>query len=244
MALSIVRETRLRTACPLNLRHLAMELLVVWAGATSAFVSGLTGSMHCALMCGPLACATLPRTHGRHQAMLAWHAGRVLSYGLVGFILGLFGRGLSQTLMVSVQPVLPWVMAIGLVVTSLDLAKHVGPIPGLAFASKVLVRAGAGLSPTARTLVWGAITPLLPCGLLYGLFLAAMATGSPWGGASVLACFALGAIPALTAVQLSEQRIGWSPQLSAWLRTVVPLVAAALLVARALVHRSATTQCG
>lgn len=33
---------------------------VVVAGTAGALVVGLTGSVHCLLMCGPLACAGLP----------------------------------------------------------------------------------------------------------------------------------------------------------------------------------------
>ena len=109
--------------------------------------------------------------------------------------------------MVSVQPVLPWVMAAGLVITALDLAKHARPLPGVAAISRGLARLGAPLSPSARSFFLGAATPFLPCGLLYGLFLAAIATGSAWGGAAVLGAFSLGALPALGALQLGAHRL-------------------------------------
>ena len=51
--------------------------------------AGLTGSLHCALMCGPLASAALPFRRvamgglagpaGRGSAMAAWHAGRIFA---------------------------------------------------------------------------------------------------------------------------------------------------------------------
>lgn len=222
-----------------------MDSTLAWAGAASALVAGATGSLHCALMCGPLACATLPGpAPERRRAALAWHLGRIGAYTLVGLLLGAVGRGLTQVVTVSVQPVLPWVMAAGLVITALDLAKHLRPLPGVAQVSRALARAGAGLSPTARTLLLGAATPFLPCGLLYGLFLAAMATGSPGGGAVVLGAFSLGAVPALAAVQVGAQRLGRFGRAGGLLRRAVPLTAAAVLVVRAWLHRGDVTQCG
>lgn len=216
--------------------------MLATAGAFSALVAGATGSLHCALMCGPLACAGLP-AGGRWRAALSWHLGRVVAYSFVGLLLGALGRGVSQGLMVSVQPVLPWVMAAGLVITALDLAKHARPIPGVAAISRALARAGATMQPVTRSFLLGAATPFLPCGLLYGLFLAAIATGTPWGGAAVLGAFSLGAVPALGAVQWGT----WgstSPRLALIVRRVVPLVAAVVLIVRALMTRADPAKCG
>lgn len=222
-----------------------MEPMLAWAGAASALVAGATGSLHCALMCGPLACAGLPATGPeRRLAAVGWHLGRVVAYTVVGLMLGALGRGVSQGLMVSVQPVLPWVMAAGLIITALDLAKHARPLPGVARVSKALARAGAKTTPATRSFLLGAATPFLPCGLLYGLFLAAIATGSPWGGAAVLGAFALGALPALAAVQLGARRLEASPRLALLMRRVVPLAAAAVLIVRALLTKDDPAQCG
>ncbi|MFZ5445504.1 MAG: sulfite exporter TauE/SafE family protein [Myxococcota bacterium] len=221
-----------------------MDPLLAWAGAVSALAAGLTGSLHCALMCGPLACAGLPREGAKTQAAIAWHVGRLAAYAVVGLALGLLGRTVSAALLVSVQPVLPWVMAAGLVITAFDLARHVRPIPGVGNVSKALARAGAKLDPTLRTLLLGAATPFLPCGLLYGLFLSAIATGTPWGGAAVMFAFGLGAVPAIAAVQIGAQRLSISPRAATWLRRLVPLAAAAVLIVRALMTKDDPAQCG
>lgn len=221
-----------------------MDPVLAWAGALSALVAGLTGSLHCALMCGPLACAGLPREGAKTQAAAAWHVGRLAAYAVVGLALGLLGRTVSSTLVVSVQPVLPWVMAAGLVITAFDLARHVRPIPGVGKVSKALARAGASLAPTTRTLLLGAATPFLPCGLLYGLFLAAIATGSPWGGAAVMFAFGLGGAPAIAAVQVGAQKLTLSPKVALWVRRAVPLAAAAVLIIRALLTKDDPAQCG
>ncbi len=229
----------------------AIDPLVLGVGG--AIVAGLAGSLHCALMCGPLACAALPRgeegsaapsapglvalrapaRHGR--VALAYHAARIAAYTAIGAALGLVGAGLSATLKLSLAPALPWLLAAVLVGSALGLGKRVGRIPGLSRLSAAIARAGARLSPAVRAGAIGALTPLLPCGLLYGLFAGAVAAGSPAGGAVVLGGFAVGATPALVAAQLGAPALarlrGVPPLLG---RRGGPRVAAAGLVFRAL----------
>lgn len=212
-----------------------MEPMLATAGALSALVAGVTGSLHCALMCGPLACASKSR--------FSWHLGRVVAYGFVGLLLGALGRGVAAGLRLDVMPVLPWLMAAGLLITALDLGRHLRPLPFVAGISRALVTFGAKVQPSTRSFLFGAATPFLPCGLLYGLFLAAIATGTPWGGAAVMAAFSLGAIPALAALQLGAQRLSGSPRLVKVARRVVPLAAAVLLIARALTLSAEPLEC-
>jgi uncharacterized protein len=219
------------------------SLGLIGAGASSAIAAGLTGSLHCGLMCGPLACAAVGPGGGRRGLVVAWHAGRTLAYTLVGLVLGLVGQGVSRALTFSVQPYLPWVMAAGLVVTGLDLARHVRPLPGVANVSRWLARAGQRLPPWGRALALGAATPFLPCGLLYGIFLAALATNSAIGGAVVMGAFALGAVPLLVAVQLGISGLDRWPTAALVLRRAVPLVAAAVLIARAVLARDSGPEC-
>lgn len=217
---------------------------LVLAGASSALVAGVTGSLHCGLMCGPLACAPLPKAGaGRGRVALAWHAGRVTAYVLVGALLGALGAGVARVLTVSVQPWLPWVMAAGLVVTALDLGRHLKPLPGIARLSRLLARWGAKLPPAGRAVALGAATPFLPCGLLYGIFLAALATGSAWGGAVVMFAFSLGAVPMLAGVQLGAQAWSRWPGAAAIWRRVIPLTAALLLILRALLFKDTSPEC-
>lgn len=214
------------------------------AGASSALVAGATGSLHCALMCGPLACASLPPTGGaRRAAALAWNVGRLTGYATVGGVLGLAGSGLSHALTFSIASWLPWVMAAGLIATALELGKHLGPLPGVVHVSRALVRAGARLGPARRSFLMGLATPFLPCGLLYGVFLAAVATSSVVGGAAIMGAFSLGAMPALGLTQAGAQLGARWPNLSWALRKAVPLVAAGVLIWRAVVAATQGPDC-
>lgn len=203
------------------------------ASAAGAFTLGLTGSLHCLVMCGPLACASLPAGGSRWRASLAYQGARLVAYGAVGAALGALGRGATRALSVSTQPSLPWLMAAALVVSALGLGKRLPPIPGLSRLSGALARRSARFSPPFRAAAIGALTPLLPCGLLYGTFAVALAAGGVGGGALVLGAFAVGGLPALLAAQagLWRQR---PRRVELLLQRGVPLLAAAVLVYRAL----------
>jgi len=209
----------------------------VLAGAVGAWGVGVTGSLHCLLMCGPLACASLPGVPGaeRMRAVAAYQLSRVAAYASVGGLLGLLGGGVTHALTVSAAPYLPWVMAAALVASALEVGKHLRPWPGLARLASRMARAAARFSWPVRASAMGAVTPLLPCGLLYGVFAAALATGSVLGGALVGGLFAVGGLPALLGAQLHLGLWKKRPRLAAFmLQRAAPLLAAGVLVYRAL----------
>ena len=201
-------------------------------GIAGAFLAGLTGSVHCALMCGPLACIPQSRGAGLKGATL-WHFGRLTSYALVGLVLGSVGRSALVLVRTDITPILPWVMATGLVLTAFDFGRKLPALPGVARIARFLTR-------RASPFLLGAATPFLPCGLLYGMFIAAAASANPLSGAALLATFALASAPALIAVQFGAGRIAVPPLV----RRGVLLGAAAILIFRALSTQAEVTHCG
>ncbi len=220
---------------------------VVVAGAVGALVVGVTGSVHCLLMCGPLACAALPGVNGpeRWRAVLAYQGGRVGAYALTGGWLGALGGEVTRALAVSARPYLPWLMAGALVASALELGKRLRPVPGLSRLAGALLRLGAKFSSASRAGAMGAVTPLLPCGLLFGVYAAALASSSFAGGALLMGAFALGGMPALLGTQLQAGL--WrntQPGLATFvLKRAMPLVAAAVLIYRAVGAASGQPSC-
>ncbi len=207
------------------------------SAAVAALAVGVTGSVHCGLMCGPLACAAggSKATHSRWRAAAAWHAGRLSSYAVAGALLGGLGDGLTRNSASSaLRGALPWILAAGLVASALELGRHAPTVPGLQRIVRGIGRRAARLTPARRAAALGAVTPLLPCSLLYGLFLAAAATGSGAGGSLLMGAFALGSTPALAAVQSGSGFLQRWPTAARALRRGIPLVAAAVIVWRAL----------
>lgn len=212
-----------------------LQTSLLFAAFAGALTLGVTGSLHCLAMCGPLACAA-----GGGRAGWLYQLGRLLSYGLVGTLLGGVGGAASLVLATNLRPYVPWVMAAALVATALDLFKRVPAIPGLARAASAISRLGAGFSPPVRAAAIGAATPLLPCGLSYGVYATALTTGSALGGAAVGLGFALGAVPLLVGAQLGTAFWGSRWRFAApVLKRALPLAAALFLVVRATLAATA-----
>ncbi len=212
---------------------LASESVV--AAAISTFVLGASGSLHCFLMCGPLACAAAPGGARTPRALGAYQLARITAYATVGGALGAFGSAFGRAFTVPLRSVLPWLLIAALVASALDLGKRIAPLPGIANFLRRMHRLSATFSPVTRATVVGGITPLLPCGLLYGVFAAAFTAASFGGGALLLGAFAVGGAPALLLAQLPGglmRRLRGTPAVV--LQRGVPLVAAGVLAWRAV----------
>lgn len=198
---------------------------------------GITGSVHCLLMCGPLACATLPLAPAaeRRSAILGYQAARVGSYTLMGGLMGAVGGGVANALAVTTRPYLTWIMAAALLASAFELGKRLRPLPGISHLFRFIGRSSAKLSFSARSAAMGAATPLLPCGLLYGVLAAALASSSFSSGALITFAFSLGGLPALLGAQFGAGVLKWDKPIFSFLfRRAVPLLGAAVLVYRAL----------
>ena len=204
-------------------------------GALAALTTGLMGSGHCAVMCGPLACVSLDRDPSqRARRAQAWQGGRLLAYASLGAMLGTFGHGVGRALASTAGAVLPWLMVAGLVLMACEVGRRVPRLPGLARISRALFGIGEKITPIAGAAVRGAATALLPCGLLYGAFIMAVGAGTTVGGALTMTAFALGGVPALAVVQAQSRRLANHPRAHRAARRLIPLLAAALIVWRTL----------
>ena len=169
----------------------------------AAMMAGLVTSLHCAGMCGPLACSVCAAggESRRLTAAVAYHLGRLLSYGSIGALCGWLGEQPLKYIFNSPAVILPWVL-VG-VFAFIGLGLHVKiPVPGLLrrFAARMKLRAYR-IPATRRGFLLGLATPLLPCGPLYLLFGATLLTGSAAKGAEFAVAFCLGTVPLLWCAQ-------------------------------------------
>jgi uncharacterized protein len=185
----------------------------------AAFAAGLATSLHCAGMCGPLACAVRAKP-------LAYHLSRLISYALAGALLGGVGWSFRSMLDENLSRSVPWVLAGVLVLVGFGLDKRIPQPPAFA---RLFARVRL-----SRTL--GFLTPLLPCGPMWLMFGVAVLTGSVGRGGLLLGSFAAGTIPLYALLQAGafklQQRGGgaWLPRI----QRALALAAAALLVWRAM----------
>jgi sulfite exporter TauE/SafE len=187
----------------------------VWTQLGAAAAAGLVSSTHCAAMCGPLAATTCGRSD-RHavRPALSYMGGRFVSYGIVGALAGAFGSGLVRSIGTEhVHQVAAVGVAAGLVLAAVRMLRAAPPAPELVplrrareEARPVMVRPSS-----ARGLLVGLATGLLPCGALATGLLLAASTTSAWAGSLVMLAFALASAPGLLAVVMAGnllQRFG------------------------------------
>lgn len=200
---------------------------------------GLASSLHCAGMCGgiaasiALAAAPGGGTGGRLVALLQAQAGKAAGYMTAGATLGWAGAGLYGALdMTEAFGILQKVSAAVLVWTALGL---MGLVPSPAVLGRLFQplarwmlkarRTARGLAAAAAGLAWG----LIPCGMVYAALLYALLAGSPGRGAMVMAGFALGVLPSVTATAL-----GAAGLVRAGARPALRFAAGGVLIAFAL----------
>lgn len=176
----------------------------------AALIAGLATSLHCAGMCGPLACGlgTFAKTEGeRLTAASLYHGTRLFSYGLIGAACGALGRQPLKWFFDSPAALLPWVMVLVMLAMALGLDKKV---PRPAIFKRLTARArfkASKLSAYGSASAMGLLTPLLPCGPLYLVFGAALLAGSAAKGAEFALAFGLGTVPLLWLAQHQFHRI-------------------------------------
>ncbi len=185
-----------------------------------AFVGGLTGSPHCIGMCGGFAAAA-------SDAPAAYHLGRLLTYVTLGALAGAVGH---------VIPGPPWVSAaISLVVLGWFCLRLAGVAPEVHLGSGPVVRWGRRLlgarGQTARFAL-GAVTALLPCGLVWAALGIAIGSNHPLGGALAMAAFWLGTVPLLAGGAAGFRRFARQGRVARYAAAAVVFTAGAWSIAQ------------
>ena len=175
----------------------------------TAFLLGFVGSLHCAGMCGPLALA-LPAAGNTTPAYVlgrvAYNAGRIITYCLLGFVFGLVGY---TFLMAGLQR---WVsIALGVaLLLGLFASRRLALARPVTFAVNLL-KSRMSVLLRRRSLTGlaalGLLNGLLPCGLVYVACAGAAATGSTLAGALYMTAFGVGTVPMMLAISLSGKLV-------------------------------------
>lgn len=211
--------------------------LAAITGPGTAFVAGLVTSLHCAGMCGPLACAVMPAGKDGSDPQLvasAYHLARLAGYAALGALAGGIGRWPLTLLGDSVLRWLPWLLVGFFLAVAFRFDQRLPRLPVLGRAySAVLARLRGG-SRVRAAAVLGLATPLLPCGPLYFLLSLALLSGSAVRGAETLLAFGLGTMPLLWLAQVNfhwvRARLG--PRTLGRLRGALALAVAAIIAWR------------
>ena len=185
---------------------------------TAAFLVGLLGGGHCVGMCGGIVGAvtmTLPGSKPKWPFLLSYNLGRIGSYTLAGVVAG--GIGASSFFLEQVLPIEKMLYALAslmLVLLGLYLAgiwrvltrleavggklwQHIQPYSRRLLPARTI----------AQSLLLGTLWGWLPCGLVYSVLVAAIATANPLQGGLLMLAFGLGTLPTLLAMGMAAVRL-------------------------------------
>ena len=174
------------------------------------FVIGLLTSVHCIAMCSGINLSQcLPNAeHGENEKKGAaflpsvfYNLGRVISYTVIGFLLGLIGWLIGGSSGVGVpvllQGILKLVAGVLMVIMGINM---LGIFPWLRklniqipkFLSKKI---GQKKAAVVRPFAVGLLNGLMPCGPLQSMQILALASANPLTGAFSMLLFSLGTVP-------------------------------------------------
>ncbi|MDR1899029.1 MAG: sulfite exporter TauE/SafE family protein, partial [Treponema sp.] len=199
----------------------AFPLAEAGMGYGMLFIIGLVTSVHCVAMCGGINLSQCipagtrlvpadlgveaPRTGGakRFRVLLPsifYNAGRIVSYTLVGAIVGALGSavtvtGATQGIVQLAAGIFMIIMGINMLGIFPGLRRFTLRMPGI-FARKI----DAGREHAKNPLFVGLLNGLMPCGPLQAMQLYALSTGSPVRGAVSMLLFSLGTVPLMFGV--------------------------------------------
>jgi len=176
-------------------------------------ILGFSATGHCIGMCAPLVIA-FPGKTGKIISHLFYHAGRILTYTIVGSLMGFVGLAVTRFAMIAGFDSLTiitriqiffslsasiFLLLFGLVQLGILFepgwlyAIHPEKIPGYSY----LIRSVSQESNLLLMGLTGMMMGFLPCGLSFAAFSRALATGHPLEGGLLLLAFGTGTLPGL-----------------------------------------------
>jgi uncharacterized protein len=198
----------------------------------AALSIGFLGSFHCIGMCGPIAMALPLGRESRLKQItgaLIYNVGRMITYGLLGLLFGLLGKGFviggfQQVLSIS----LGLLILLGLFLPS----KLTARFALMRFIGPLVIKAKSTLGKLLRQknfnslFLIGILNGLLPCGLVYLGVAGAIATGDSIKGSLFMLTFGAATVPAMLFVSLASNTIGVKSRII--MRKAVPVFAGAM----------------
>jgi len=171
-------------------------------GYSILFFVGLLTSLHCVAMCGGInlsvctkyTASTNDSKFGKLKPSVLYNMGRVISYTVVGGIVGTIGSvvsfsGTAKGIVAIASGVFMVIMGLNMLNIFPGLRK-VNPRMPKIFARKVHSNSGQH-----GPLYVGLLNGLMPCGPLQAMQIYALGTGSMWAGALSMFLFSLGTVP-------------------------------------------------
>ena len=175
---------------------------------------GIVGSLHCMGMCGPIVVALPLKNQNLFTRILGailYNSGRVITYGVLGLLFGLLGRGIHMAgfqqwtsiilgIVMIVSVLFPFVFREKITVGNL--------LAGMAARLITRLKKLFASRSYRSLLLIGLLNGLLPCGQVYVAIAGAISSGSVVSGSLFMVLFGLGTIPLLLLAALASDAIG------------------------------------
>ncbi len=174
----------------------------------TALTLGLIGSFHCVGMCGPIAIALpLPKKNFSYKSLgvILYSLGRMITYGILGGIFGLLGKGIKMGGFQQVVSILMGVVMILSIVFPFIFKNRINlntMFGGYVYRFVGQFRKLFQIRTFSSLLFIGLLNGLLPCGLVYIAIAGAINTNDIMLGVMYMVFFGLGTVPLLAAVSL------------------------------------------
>lgn len=172
-------------------------------------LTGFVGSFHCAAMCGPFL-GYFRIQGGARSSHLAYQAGRLSAYLVLGALAGTLGGGIFfASATVGLQRGLMVAMGLSMIAVGISYYLPQRFVPSVKTIKPIhWLRSQIGLvNGHERAALLGLLTTLMPCGYLYAYALAAVATANPLAGMATMGAFWLGTLPALLGVSWASNHL-------------------------------------
>jgi sulfite exporter TauE/SafE len=161
-----------------------------------AFMIGLLGSIHCVGMCGPLAFAIPSVKPGWRYLILnklSYQMGRIVSYCLLGILIGLAGKQIWLAGIQQGVSILSGMLILSAAASRLFRFSVANP--DSIFIKPFNKVFGYALKHKANHLIIGIINGFLPCGFVYLALAGALNTGAVNSAVSYMFWYGLGTLP-------------------------------------------------
>lgn len=213
---------------------------MLWQFIITGFTFGIISSLHCVGMCGPLMFALpiqSPSKTKRIAAILLYHFGRVITYSVLGFAVGVAGRkiylaGFQQWFSMGMG-----ILILFLIIQYWIYRKRIQPAFLNRFYATVQRTMIQALKAKGMTsfLFFGVANGFLPCGMVYMALAGAVAATEVRESVSFMASFGLGTLPAMMGVAFFREY--FSLQIRNSFQRLVPIfisIVAILLILRGM----------
>ena len=156
------------------------------------FVTGILTSIHCISMCGAInLIAIVDSKNKNYKRPILYNLGRVVSYTIIGGLVGLLGSVIS--LNSTINGIIILVASLIMLLMSFNM---LGIIEfRLPFINKIRLK-----TKSRNSFVIGLLNGLMPCGPLQAMQVYALSTGSFIKGALSMLIFSLGTVPLMLLV--------------------------------------------